>query len=568
MNATLRPALDRTALPEETETTDVIVVGSGAAGLAAAIGAASRGVDVLLLEKSTTVGGTTHKSGGVFWMPGNRLQSERGFTEPRGAALEYMARVSAPDRYDVHAVRRGLDPWEDDLLSAYVEHGPGVLGHLEELGALEPVLAGDGQFPDYHCDLPEQRSVRGRALAPLCADGSAGTGSDLVDRLTAAAERGGISILTGVAFEDLLLDDDRVVGVVTRSAQGRMALLARGGVVLATGGFSHDDVRRGLLPGRVWGSCAAPGSTGDALPGLEAIGVPLTNMDCAWWDQVAIEHTLDGDTETRAGVWVAPGDASLIVDLSGRRVVNEKAVYNTRAQVHLGAGAPEVLLLVLDGRSLELFSHQEFAYPIGPADTSDPRHLMVGATWADLTSAIDGRLLELRSHVGGARLDRGFEPRLLATVASFNAFAHAGLDPEFRRGEQPIELFFNGPARPGSGPNPTMAPFADSGPYYAVLVGLGTLDTKGGPRTDPEGRVLDDGLSPVPGLYAAGNCAASPSGHGYWAAGATIGPALVFGFRAGQHAARRSIDTHLTSPSGSSHSPLVPEHDPRLEVQA
>ena len=519
--------------------TDVVVVGSGAAGLAAAVSAALAGASVIVLEKASSLGGTTAKSGGVFWVPGNHLMAERGLADDRELALRYMARVSAPDRYSEAAPRLGLTEWEHITISAYLDSSPGVLATLKDIDALRATVEAGQHFPDYRSDLPEQGGVRGRALTALKADGTPGTGSDIIDQLAVASERLGVRILTETPFTDLAIHEGKVRGVLASRAGREVLLSAAKGVVLASGGFTHNAQRRAAhLPARTWGGCAAGGNTGDILPALEGLGIPLHNMDCAWWDQVAIEHTLAGSTETRAGVWVAPGDSSLIVDLTGRRVVDEKADYNTRAKVHHGPGAPEVLVLLLDERSRELFCGEAFAYPIALEDTEVGDHLISADSWAELAQALSARLGRLGDSIGEASLAPQFLANLLDTVDRYNQHALAGIDPDFQRGSLEIGRFFSGAARPGSGPNPTMAPLGE-GPYHAVLIGLGTLDTKGGPRTDPVGRVLDADGAPVPGLYAAGNAAASPSAQGYWAAGATIGPALVFGFEAGRDAALR-----------------------------
>ena len=520
--------------------TDVVVIGSGAAGLAAAVSAAVAGASVVVLEKSSSLGGTTAKSGGVFWVPGNHLMAERGLHEDRDLALRYMARVSAPDRYAATSPLLGLTAWEHTTISAYLDRSPKVLAALADIDALRATVEAGQHFPDYRSELPEQGGIRGRALTALKVDGTPGTGSDIIDQLAKAAERFGARILTETEFVDLAVHEGHARGVLARRAGREVLVSASRGVVLASGGFTHNAVRRAAhLPAHTWGGCAAGGNTGDILPSLEALGVPLHNMDCAWWDQVAIEHTLGGSTETRAGVWVAPGDSSLIVDLNGRRVVDEKADYNTRAMVHHGPGAPKVLILLLDERSRKMFSQEAFAYPIAAEDTQNADHLISADTWADLAQALAQRLERLGDLVEGAALAPQFLSNLVQTVDRYNHHALTGVDPDFQRGSQEIGRFFTGAARPGSGPNPTMAPLG-RGPYHAVLLGLGTLDTKGGPRTDPVGRVLGADGAPVPGLYAAGNAAASPSGQGYWAAGATIGPALVFGFEAGRDAALRS----------------------------
>jgi 3-oxosteroid 1-dehydrogenase len=137
------------------------------------------------------------------------------------------------------------------------------------------------------------------------------------------------------------------------------------------------------------------------------------------------------------------------------------------------------------------------------------------------------------ARTGGVRLAGDFLPTLQASIARFNGFAAAGRDEDFGRGDTPIQLVFNGPVKEEPGrTNPTMWPLADTGPYYAALVTGGTLDTKGGPRTTPDGQVLDDLGDPIPGLYGVGNCVASASGNAYWAGGATLGPILAFAYRA------------------------------------
>ncbi|GAA4490535.1 3-ketosteroid-delta-1-dehydrogenase [Rhodococcus olei] len=525
---------------------DVVVFGSGAAGLAAALAAADAGAEVLLCEKAATLGGTTAKSGGVYWIPDNHLMREHGVADPEGGALGYMARVSAPERYRADDPLLGLTEWEHDLLTGYCRLAPEALEFLDGIGALRSTIEMALRFPDYHMNLPEQGGVFGRALCPADEHGRPAGGEELIRQLAAAAVRDKVRIATRHAFVRPEVDGGRVIGAVVRDLEAGRDVTVRAelGVVLAVGGFTHDAERRTRhLPARVWGGCAAGTNTGDALPALEELGVPLHNMDCAWWDQVAVEHTRAGATETRAGMWVAPGDSSLIVDLAGRRVGNEKRFYSDRARIHIGPGAPELLVLIFDSRTEELFSAEPFAYPLAPPGESRS-HLVVGDSWTELADNLTARLRSLEPVTGGARLTGEFGSNLAATIARFNTLAHAGVDSDHGRGTEPIEAFFTGERRAGGGPNPVMAPFAEHGPYYAVLIGLGTLDTKGGPRTNAAGQVLGADGTPVGGLYAVGNCAASPSNQGYWAAGATIGPALVFGYAAGRHlTARRAVET-------------------------
>jgi len=150
-----------------------------------------------------------------------------------------------------------------------------------------------------------------------------------------------------------------------------------------------------------------------------------------------------------------------------------------------------------------------------------------------LSAAIAQRLAKFSSVTGGLALASDFTATLKASIARFNGFAKTGKDLDFQRGERVVELLFNGDVKEEPGrANPTMWPLADSGPYYAALVVAGTLDTKGGPKTDSHGRVLDSADKPIAGLYGVGNCVASASGRAYWAGGATLGPIIAFAYRA------------------------------------
>ena len=228
----------------------------------------------------------------------------------------------------------------------------------------------------------------------------------------------------------------------------------------------------------------------------------------------------------------------IFVDRHGRRVTNEKMPYNEAAQTFFrwDAAAGEypdlVLIKIWDQRAQEHSASDEYGRLIVPPGADDS-HVIRGETWQDLTEGIQARRAGLTARTGGFALAADFAANLPATVERFNRFAAAGRDEDFHRGETPIQLIFNGPVKDEPGrTNPTMWPLAEQGPYYAALVTGGTLDTKGGPRTDPDGRVLDDLGAPITGLYGVGNCVASASGRAYWAGGATLGPIIAFAYRA------------------------------------
>jgi 3-oxosteroid 1-dehydrogenase len=222
------------------------------------------------------------------------------------------------------------------------------------------------------------------------------------------------------------------------------------------------------------------------------------------------------------------------VSKEGRRVANEKLAYNEMAQVFFqwdGARSeyPNLLLIAIwDQRSQDHSASNEYGRFIVPPGKDDA-HVIKGDALAALSRAIGQRLARYERVTGGLKLAPEFEKTLAASIERFNGFASGGRDFDFHRGERQVEHLFNGSVAPSpSAPNPTMYPISDTGPYYAALLTGGTLDTKGGPKTNVSGQVLDDQDKPIGGLYGVGNCVASASARAYWAGGATIGPILAF----------------------------------------
>jgi len=165
-----------------------------------------------------------------------------------------------------------------------------------------------------------------------------------------------------------------------------------------------------------------------------------------------------------------------------------------------------------------------------------------GATLEELAANIDARLQKYAGQIGGMRITDDFTTNLKATIARFNEMAKVGKDLDFHRGERGVDFLFNGNVKEEPGrKNVTMWPISDAGPYYAALVTGGTLDTKGGPKTNPEGQVLDIADKPIPGLYGVGNCVASASGRAYWAGGGTLGPIIGFAYRAANAANKEPV---------------------------
>jgi 3-oxosteroid 1-dehydrogenase len=523
------------------ETFDVVVVGSGAAGFTAAVTAASEGASVIVLEKAATTGGTTRKAAAWFWILNNRFMREAGIEDPREDALRYLARLSRPAEYTPSDRYLGLPEHEYRALETFYDFGDEAIAALEELGALEAAAGLD--VPDYSAQLKENVPKHGRTLWPAPAGGGQGGGEAMIERFGEAAERLGVEVRTSTPVANLILDGGRVTGVVA-TGDGGGRIRARRGVVFASGGFTHNPaLRRAFLRGPYVGGCAALTNTGDFIPLAQAAGAELGNMQQAWSAPIVIERMLR-DPAKVAGSFVLPGTGMIIVNRDGRRVINEKAVYNEFTRTFFDWDSRTLsypnlpLILIWDQQVAGGAAGNDFGNPVPPADI-DGYWVLRAGTLAELTDLIAKRLTELELPADHDTLAADFTENVRQSVSRYNELAESGLDTDFHRGETPIELALAAIFGPGEGPNPTMSPLAPAGPYYATILGPGTLDTKGGPRVDTDGRVLRPDSEPIDGLYGAGNCVASPSGEGYWAGGGTIGPILCYAYLAGKHVAAR-----------------------------
>jgi Succinate dehydrogenase/fumarate reductase, flavoprotein subunit len=527
---------------------DVVVVGAGAAGLTAAVIAASRGCSVIVLEKAEHPGGTTAKSSGTTWIPDNPLMRKLALPDEREPAIRLMARASYPARYVPNAPQYGLTDHEYRLLAALYDHGRTAIEELLAAEAFPVDEAAAPSFPDYHADLPEDAAPVGRSMRIKLTDGhrpgiDPTGGQILIDAMLAALARRGGEVRTGHRVVHLVKDSDGVIiGVEARRRNTTILVGARRGVIFGTGGFLHDPaLASAFLRGPVLGGAAAETATGDFVRiGIEA-GAMLGNMAQAWWDQVVVEDVVRNRSTIRDCVYPF-GDSMVIVNRFGRRVMNEKMVYNERGQVHHywdpdRREYPNLLLFMLfDDAVLQDPRPARHRYPVpSPGDSRD--HVISAPTWPDLAAAISARLADLADRCGSVTLHESFVDNLQQTIARFNDMARTGVDPEHHRGETPIEKAWATPPRHPDQPNPTMHPFADTGPYHCIILGPGALDTKGGPVVDDRARVIGTDGQPIPRLYGAGNCIASPTGQGYYGPGGTIGPAITFGYLAGADAA-------------------------------
>ena len=530
-----------TAFDEEV---DIIIVGGGGVGLAAACFSAWLDNRVLVLEKGPDLGGTARKAAFWYWVPNNEPMRAMGLVDKKDDCLRYMARLSRPEAYDPGHPRFGMSEWEYDACAAIYDNASKATELLNAKGALQYRHCPD--VPDYWAELPENKAPTGRVLVTKQARESMSDGGvHAVLTMTEAAKRSGADIRTGHRVQRVIVDDaGRVIGVEADSAGGKTRKFkARKAVIFATGGFTHDaDLRKNYLSAPVLGGCAALTDEGDFVHIGSAAGATLGNMNHAWMCPVVFEKAVNKDPSL-IGTFSPSGDSMIYVDKNGRRVTNEKLAYNELARAFFRwdparSEYPNLILIAIwDQRSQDNSASDEYGRFIVPKGTDDS-HVIKGRTFEALANNIKKRLKQYAGQTGNLRLSADFAINLKKTVSRFNGFARKGADEDFHRGDRPVELLFNGPTAAKTGKNPTMYPISTKGPYYAALLTGGCLGTKGGPITNADGQVLNAVGEVIPGLYGAGNCVASASARAYWAGGATLGPFMAFAYLAANSANR------------------------------
>ena len=560
------------ALPESAAY-DLVVVGAGGAGMAAALFAALEGQQVLLVERTEYVGGTTAWSGGTTWIPGTR----------HAASVNPADTLADAKRYLDNAVGERSPA---ALRQAFLDHGAQAVDVLE--AKTDVRYRAYPRHPDYIYELGGS-TLNGRALEPLPFDGRllgkllallrppipefTVLGGMMVDRtdinhllalgtsfrsfrhsvqLLARHARDrlrhprGTRLVMGNALAGRLLFSlskhpnvtlamNTSVQRIQRGAEGiravalvqdgqRRTVAVRGGLVLASGGFNrHPQLRQDLLPGIQPDWCpAAPGHTGEAHGLAQQLGAHYGQggLSPAFWAPVSKRQRADGSTAVFPHFMMdraKPG--MLTVNQAGQRFVNESTSYHLFA---LALQKPDNLpaYLVCDAAALR-------KYGIGmvrPGGKGLAPFLADGyLTQGDTLEALAQKL--------------GIDAQgLQASVAKINAYAETGVDPDFQRGST---AYSQNMGDPGAGSrNPNLGPLRQA-PFYAVRLYPGDIGAATGFATDADARVLGDDSTPIPGLYAVGNDMHSIMGGVYAAPGITLGPGVVFAYLAAQHAAKR-----------------------------
>ncbi len=530
---------------------DILVVGSGAAALSAAVAAVNEGASVILVEKGPVHGGTSTKSEGGMWVPNNRFLRANGKSDDREDALRYMARCARPHMYRRDAPFFGMPEPEYRLMEAFYDNASGTFEFLEKVGALRTTQI--LQLPDYY-EGPENKVPLGRQIMTQKPDGDYGLGVELVRQLKSWLDDRKVPCLLKHRARTILRNGQgEVVGLEVATSGDRMVRLrARKAVIFGTGGFAHNKaMMRNFQPAPIYGTCSVPTSEGDFLIMAQAVDAKLGNLNNAWRMQVVMEHTLDQPSVPK-GIWQPPGDSMVIVNKYGARVVNEKHNYHDRSKVHFAWDANreeypnQFLFMIYDRRVADLFAGN---FPL-PAAGAAASYVIQGDSPAALTAAIQARLDRHAGTWGDVRLDRGFAAGLVDTLSAFDRYAATGVDAQFSRGafqwDRDWQSYTSIPRegtawKTGEAPSATMHPFQSEGPYHAIILGSGVLDTNGGPVINPKAQILDTSDVPIPGLYGAGNCISSPAGQSYWGGGCTLGLAMTYGHLAGMNAASERV---------------------------
>jgi 3-oxosteroid 1-dehydrogenase len=558
---------------------DFLVVGSGAAGMSGAIRARDLGLDVLIVEKGDTYGGSSAMSGGVCWVGNNPGMKARGIADSDEEVLTYLKAITKGEASEAHLKtyrdesKRMVDYFAEkthlrfEPLEKYTDYYPEAPGGKPGGRSMEPEtfdgsLLGE-DFAQLHrpatsamilgkfmitARLAQRMIMLNLSAMFLMAwlffryllrsskrkrcggrDPELTNGNALIGRLRLSLKDRQVPLWLKSSLRELVTENGRVVGAIVEKDGGLLRIEARRGVLLAAGGFERNLAMRqkyGPAPASDEWTAGNDGNVGDGINAGVTAGGALSLMDEAWWTPVT---QYPG---TKSG-WVLVVEKSLpggiFINRNGERFTNEAAPYVDvvvemyRNQKQTGNTVPG--WMVFDAT----YRRNYIAGPVGPGKVMGDNTLSRRLRTQFLQKAATVEELAAKLQVPPDRLRK--------TLERFNAMAKAGKDTDYHRGESASDRYY-GDDRVQ--PNPCLAPI-EKGPFYAIPLYPGDLGTKGGLVTDTRARVLREDGSVIPGLYAAGNTSASIMARTYPGAGGTIGPALCFGFLSAEQAAAGDV---------------------------
>jgi len=552
------------ATNEFDQSVDLLIVGTGAGAMSAAIRAKDLDADVLLIEKTELYGGSSAMSGGSLWIPCNHLMERDGIVQDTPEeALEYLVNIT-----------KGRVA--EEKLRAYVDRSPVMLKYMHENARLD--MFSMPSYADYYPEVsggkPGGRAcephrfdarrlgdefdrMRPLALQELIVGRMSMTATEAHDVLTAAP--GYIKLSLGIALRyyldiggrlkgkrdrsqslgnalvgplrlslmdrkvpiwlesplsELIVEEGKVVGAVVERQGKSLRIESRKGVLLAAGGFeSNGEMRKQYLPNPTkaeW-TAANPGNTGDVINMGMALGAATDFMDDAWWGPITV---VPGEERARMLVVEKGLPRSMFVNSAGRRFLNESAPYDDICKGIYGNDKPDAgtvpCTMIFDATFRK-------SYPVGPClpGMPLPKHLRE-IDYLKESDTLEGLAAQLGIDAAGLKDE----------VEKMNRYAASGKDPEFDRGESAYDRYYGDATVT---PNPCLGPI-EKPPFFGMTVYPGDLGTKGGLCTDEHARVVKESGETIPGLFAIGNCSAATMGSSYPGAGGTIGPAMTSGF--------------------------------------
>jgi succinate dehydrogenase/fumarate reductase flavoprotein subunit len=551
---------------------DLLIAGAGPAGMTAALVASLEGLEVLLCEKSDQVGGTGSTSAGTLWIPGNSQSRAAGFSDSSEQADLYLNSLIG------EATNR-------ELRNAYLQTGPSAIDYL--CARTDVQFLPCGTHPDYRSNMPGA-AVAGRAIVPEPFDGrllgaefwrirppvpefmvfggmmvgkadiprligrfnsianfiysaklfaryladrlkyQRGTrimmGNALIGRLFYSLRKRKVPILFDASIVDVTGDGRGVSGARLNAGGKEILVRTRKGVVLATGGYAHNQrFREAFMPRPIPAhSMSYEGNRGDGVDIGQRLGAAITPAQCTsgLWTPVSIVPRPDGSKGLFPHLVFDRAKPGLIaVNSAGRRFVNEAASYHdfALAMFECHKTAPSIpAWLICDTAFLGKYG-LGVIYPghRNPGKFVESGYLVSAHSLEELAGKITADPAQLRN-----------------TIARYNGFSATGVDIDFGKGETELNRF-NGDA--GHKPNPCIGPVV-APPFYALAVWPADIAVSTGLATDANARVLGSDGKPIPGLYACGNDMASVMAGSYPGPGTTLGPAIVFAYRAAMHA--------------------------------